>query len=397
MILKNKVWKYIDEKKDEFLEMSDYIFDNPELGLQEFKAVNLLTDHLEKKGFSIERGLGGFETAFRAVFSNNINDSDSVPSIGLLCEYDALENLGHACAHNMQGPAILLAAEAIKETIKNLPYKLVIYGTPAEETIGGKIKMVEEGFFNDIDVALMMHGSSTTTTDIKSLAMTNFNVDFFGKSSHAALSPEKGRSALDGILLFFQGIEFLREHIKDGTRIHYTISNAGGPANVVPEFAQAKISIRSYERPYLDSVIERVKNIVQGAALMTETDSKMTETKKLDNKIPVLGLNNLLMKNADLSGSPRISPPREKTGSTDFGNVMYMVPGTCIRVAFVNEDATSHSKEYLDMGKTSQAHDAIIYGSKILSGAAIDMIENNEVLEAIKNEFLETKKKMNKI
>ncbi|MGL5099125.1 MAG: M20/M25/M40 family metallo-hydrolase, partial [Fusobacteriaceae bacterium] len=201
MILKNKVWKYIDEKKDEFLEMSDYIFDNPELGLQEFKAVNLLTDHLEKKGFSIERGLGGFETAFRAVFSNNINDSDSVPSIGLLCEYDALENLGHACAHNMQGPAILLAAEAIKETIKNLPYKLVIYGTPAEETIGGKIKMVEEGFFNDIDVALMMHGSSTTTTDIKSLAMTNFNVDFFGKSSHAALSPEKGRSALDGILL----------------------------------------------------------------------------------------------------------------------------------------------------------------------------------------------------
>ncbi|MGL5100553.1 MAG: amidohydrolase, partial [Fusobacteriaceae bacterium] len=213
----------------------------------------------------------------------------------------------------------------------------------------------------------------------------------------AALSPEKGRSALDGILLFFQGIEFLREHIKDGTRIHYTISNAGGPANVVPEFAQAKISIRSYERPYLDSVIERVKNIVQGAALMTETDSKMTETKKLDNKIPVLGLNNLLMKNADLSGSPRISPPREKTGSTDFGNVMYMVPGTCIRVAFVNEDATSHSKEYLDMGKTSQAHDAIIYGSKILSGAAIDMIENNEVLEAIKNEFLETKKKMNKI
>ncbi|MGL4252742.1 MAG: M20 family metallopeptidase [Cetobacterium sp.] len=395
--MKNKVWKYIDEKKDEFLVMSDYIFDNPELGLQEFKAANLLTEHLEKKGFSIERGLGGFETAFRAIYSNNANDSDSVPSIGLLCEYDALENLGHACAHNMQGPAILLAAEAIKETIKDLPYKLVIYGTPAEETIGGKIKMVEEGFFNDIDVALMMHGSSTTTTDIKSLAMTNFNVDFFGKSSHAALSPEKGRSALDGILLFFQGIEFLREHIKDGTRIHYTISNAGGPANVVPEFAQAKISIRSYERPYLDSVIERVKKIVQGAALMTETDSKMIETKKLDNKIPVLELNNLLMKNAELSGAPRISPPREKTGSTDFGNVMYMVPGTCIRVAFVNEDATSHSKEYLDMGKTSQAQDAILYGSKILSGAALDMIENNEVLEAIKNEFLETKKKMNKI
>lgn len=397
MILKDRVWEYIDKKKSEFSEMSDFIFDNPELGLQEFKAVNLLTKHLEEKGFSIEKGLAGFETAFRAVFSNNVKDSERVPSIGFLCEYDALENLGHACAHNMQGPAILLAAEAIKEVIKDLPYKIVIYGTPAEETIGGKIKMMEDGFFNDIDVALMMHGSSTTTTDIKSLAMTNFNVDFFGKSAHAALSPEKGRSALDGILLFFQGIEFLREHIKDGTRIHYTISNAGGPANVVPEFAQAKISIRSYERPYLDSVIERVKKIVQGAALMTETESKMTETKRLDNKIPVMELNNLIMKNAELSGAPRISPPREKTGSTDFGNVMYMVPGTCIRVAFVNEDTTSHSKEYLDMGKTSEAHNAVSYGAKILAGAALDMIEHQSILDGIKNEFLETKRKMNKI
>ncbi|MEG0398067.1 MAG: M20 family metallopeptidase, partial [Cetobacterium sp.] len=358
--MKKQIFNYIDSISKILTTHSDYIFDNPEIGLEEYKSSELLTSYLSENGFQIEKGIGGYETAFKATFECGENG----PSIGLLCEYDAIENMGHACGHHMQGPSIVGAALAIKNTINNTPYKLVVYGTPAEETIGGKIKMIENGCFKDIDVALMMHGSPTTTTDIKSLAMSNFTVTFHGTSAHAALAPEKGRSALDGVLLLFQGIEFMREHIKEDTRIHYTISNAGGPANVVPKLAEAKFSIRSYDRAYLNHVIERFKKVVHGASLMTETDYEIKETKSLDNKIPVIKLNDLLMENASLIGAPKLSPPREKTGSSDFGNVMYQVPGSCIRIAFVPENASSHSDEFLNAGKSSDAHNAVVMAAK---------------------------------
>ena len=294
----------------------------------------------------------------------------------------------------MQGPAIIGAALAIKETLKDKDYKLVVYGTPAEETIGGKLQMLREGCFKDIDVALMMHGSTTTTTDIKSMALSNFTIKFYGTSAHAALAPEQGRSALDGILLLFQGIEFMREHVKEDTRIHYTITNGGGPANVVPKFAEAKFSLRSYNRNYLDSVIERFKKIVHGASLMTETTYEIVETKSLNNKIPVLKLNELLMENAKIVNAPRISPPREKTGSTDFGNLMYAIPGSCIRIAFVPVGTSSHSDEFLNAGKTEDAHNAVIYSAKILAGTALDLILCPENMEEVKEEFKRNKSKI---
>lgn len=381
--MKEHIFNYIDSIKETLAQDSDFIFDNPEIGLEELKSSELLISRLEREGFSIEKGVGGYSTAFRATFENG----NGGPSIGLLCEYDAIENMGHACGHHMQGPAIVGAALGIKNILKDKNYKLVIYGTPAEETIGGKINMVKNGCFKDIDVALMMHGSPTTTTDIKSLAMSNFTVKFHGTSSHAALAPEKGRSALDGILLLFQGIEFMREHVKEDTRIHYTISNAGGPANVVPKLAEAKFSIRSYDRAYLNHVIERFKKVVQGASLMTETTYEIIETKSLDNKIPVIKLNDILMENAKLVNAPRISPPREKTGSTDFGNVMYQVPGSCIRVAFVPEGVSSHSEDFLNAGKSQDAHEAVALAAKIIAGASYDMINDTNLFEDIKAEF----------
>ncbi len=387
--MKNDIFNYIDSMKTELIQYSDFIFDNPEIGLKEYKSSELLISILKDNGFTIEKGLSGYDTAFRAVFQNGVGG----PSIGLLCEYDALENIGHACAHHMQGPSVIGAVLGIKNKLKNKPYKLVVYGTPAEETIGGKIKMLKDGYFKDIDIALMMHGSPTTTTDIKSLAMSNFNVIFHGTSSHAALAPEMGRSALDGLLLLFQGIEFMREHIKEDTRIHYTISNAGGPANVVPKLAEAKFSIRSYNREYLDTVIKRFEKIVQGASLMTETTYEIIETKRLNNKIPVIQLNNLLMENATLLEAPRISAPREKTGSSDFGNVMFTVPGSCIRVAFVPIGTSSHSEEFLNFGKSEDAHLAVVLASKILAGTVYDLINNPTTLNNIKTEFKENKMK----
>ncbi|MCQ8211329.1 M20 family metallopeptidase [Cetobacterium somerae] len=391
--MKQEVLQNVDELKDSLINLGDFIFDNPEIGLEEFKSSKKLIEILEKNGFKVEVGIGGFKTAFKAIYEVGENG----PSIGLLCEYDALEGMGHACAHHLQGPSIVGAALSLKNKLKNRNYKIVVYGTPAEETIGAKVKMLENGCFNDIDIALMMHGAPDTTTDVKSLALSNFTVKFHGVRAHAALAPEKGRSALDGLILLFQGIEFLREHVREDVKMHYTITNAGGPANVVPKYAEAKFSIRSYDRAYLDHVIERFKKVVQGASLMTETDYEIIETKRLNNKIPVLKLNQILMNNAELIKAPRLSPPREKTGSTDFGNVMYHVPGSCIRIAFVPQGTSSHSDEFLCAGKSIEAHQAIVLGAKILAGTAYDLINNSELFKEVLSEFKTNKEKSEKI
>ncbi|MBF4693479.1 amidohydrolase [Fusibacter ferrireducens] len=388
---KEKLFTSIDSISDELLTMADYIFDHPELAFEEYKAMTLLTDYLEKEGFHVERGLGSLDTAFRATYGKAIEGK----RIGLLCEYDALAGMGHGCAHHMQGPSIVGAAKAIKEYILDADtYQLVIYGTPGEEGGGGKITMLEEGCFKDIDVALMMHGGPATQTDIRSLAAASVKVTYHGKSAHAALKPETGRSALDALLLTFHGVEFLREHVLEDTRMHYTVADAGGPNNVVPAKAVGTFSLRSYNSFYLSDLLERFKRIVQGASLMTDTQYEIELEKNLESKIPVLTLNDCLMSNAELSKAPCIRGAREKTGSTDFGNVMYQIPGACIRVAFVDENVSSHSKEFLDDGKTERGHNAVVQATKIIAGTAYDLITSETLISDIKQEFKIQKSKM---
>ena len=375
----------IDRIAPALLAMSDNIFDHPEEGLQEYYAVEQLTGWLEQEGFHVERGVADVETAFRAIWSNGVGG----PNIGLLCEYDALPGLGHACGHHLQGPCILAAAEAVKNNAGDTPFTLTVYGTPAEESVSGKIMMIQNGCtFEELDVALMMHAANATQVDVKSMANTKFTVTFHGISSHAAIRPEKGRSALDALLLAFQGVEFLREHVLEDTRIHYTVTDCGGtPANVVPAKATGSFYVRSYNRTYLDTVIERFKKVMAGAAMMTETEVEINEIKSVDNKIPVLSLNELVIGNAEKAGAPKIGPSREKTGSTDFGNVMHRVPGTCIRIAFVGDSAAAHYIEYLMAGKTKEAHDAIIYGARTLAMTAADLIKEPGLIMKIKEEF----------
>ncbi|MBU5669210.1 M20 family metallopeptidase [Peptoniphilus sp. MSJ-1] len=387
--MKDLVIKEIDKIKEKLFELSDQIFDNPELCYKEFFASNLLEDYLEENGFEVERGLGSVETAFRAKYSNG----DSKYNIGILCEYDALP-MGHGCGHQMQGPSIIGAAIAIKEAVKDLPYNLIVYGTPAEEGGGGKMKMLDEGFIKDIDVALMMHGGPATQVDVKSMAMSSRYVKFFGKSSHAALKPEAGRSAFDALLLAFQGVEFLREHVKEDTRMHYTVTTLPGPANVVPSKVEGHFSLRSYNSKYLDEIVERFNDIIKGAALMTGTTYEIREDRRLESKIPAYILNDLIMKNARKLGAPRIREAREKTGSTDFGNVTYLLPGSCARIAFVPEGTSSHSQEFLDLGKAKEARECVEFGAKIIATTVYDLIENPKLIEKQIEEFKEYKKKM---
>lgn len=384
-MLKEVMFRDIDGIRNEMTAMADDIFDHPEIGLEEFHAQKVLTDWLEKEGFVIERGVAGVETAFKAVYRYG----EGGPNIGLLCEYDALPGIGHACGHHMQGPSILAAAKALKDAEIREPYVITVYGTPAEESVSGKIRMIQNGCtFEELDAALMMHGGPATQVDVKSLANSKYKVIFHGVSAHAAIKPEKGRSALDALILAFQGIEFLREHVNSDVKIHYTVVNCGGtPANVVPAYAEASVYVRSYNRAYLDTVCRRFEKVLKGAAMMTETEVEIIEEKKVDNKIPVLTLNDLVMKQAEEIHAPQIAPAREKTGSTDFGNVMRRVPGTCARIAFVAPGAAAHSQEYIEAGKTEAAHDAVIYGAKILAGTALELIEDPELLKQAKEEF----------
>ena len=384
--MKEKVFTQIDSMKEQMCSLSDLIFDNPEIGMSEHFAVGKITEVLKKHGFSVELGIAGMPTAFRAVYENGAGG----PSIGMLCEYDALRGLGHGCAHHIQSPVVLGAAIALKDCLeKNIPYKLVIYGTPDEEGVGegGKVIMSEAGCFRDIDVALIMHGGAFTQADRHSLARYECDVEFLGKSAHAATHPWLGRSALDAALLAFTAVEYMREHVADDTRMHHTIADTGGkPANVVADYAKATFELRSRSNGRLATIVEWFHDILKGAAMMTETTYRIDKVRRYHAKFAVDILHELFFANARLVGAKRISEPRQRTGSTDFGHVMQIVPGIGFRIAFV-ESGASHSQEWLDAGKSDDAHEAIISASKILAGIAIDLIASPENVARMKNEY----------
>lgn len=395
--LKKLLGEVIEMHRAELCKMADLIYDFAEKSAEEYKSMELLTDYLQNEGFTVERGIA-LDTAFRATWDNcraSVDDEgeNTAPVLGILVEYDALEDIGHACGHHMQGPAGIGAAIAIKDVMKDYPFKLVIYGTPAEETLGGKIVMLDAGYMKELDLALMSHGSPNTSVDEKCMALENFVVTFHGVKSHAAISPDEGRSALDAALLSFHAIEMLREHVKDDTRMHYTIRNAGGPPNVVPDLTVAEYTLRSYSTSYLNTVVERFYNILKGAALMTDTTYDIQRDLPFKSKIVCYSVNDLLMKNAAYEKAPSIAAPRKKTGSTDFGNVLYEIPGSCIRIAFTKPDAQPHSQEYLEAGKTDKAHDAICYAAKIMADTFCDVITTPGLLTQIKEEFYAAKQK----
>lgn len=395
--LKKLLGEVIEMHRAELCKMADLIYDFAEKSAEEYKSMELLIDYLQNEGFTVERGIA-LDTAFRATWDNcraAVDDEgkNTAPVLGILVEYDALEDIGHACGHHMQGPAGIGAAIAIKDVMKDYPFKLVIYGTPAEETLGGKIVMFDAGYMKELDLALMSHGSPNTSVDEKCMALENFVVTFHGVKSHAAISPDEGRSALDAALLSFHAIEMLREHVKDDTRMHYTIRNAGGPPNVVPDLTVAEYTLRSYSTSYLNTVVERFYNILKGAALMTDTTYDIQRDLPFKSKIVCHSVNDLLMKNAAYEKAPSIAAPRKKTGSTDFGNVLYEIPGSCIRIAFTKPDAQPHSQEYLEAGKTDKAHDAICYAAKIMADTFCDVITTPGLLTQIKEEFYAAKQK----
>ena len=384
--MKEKLRTYIDSICGELCGLADDIFDHPECGGEERYAVERLTKFLRDQDFTVEAGIAGLPTAFRAIYQVGTGG----PSIGLLCEYDALKGFGHGCGHHMQGPAVLGAAAALRRCLgEDTPAKIVVYGTPAEETSMGKTIMLREGYFRDIDIALMTHANPETNVDVKSLALRSYRVKYHGVSAHAAIKPEDGRSALDALMLACHGLECLREHVRDDVRMHYAIRETSPLSNVVPDFVEASFVIRSYSTDYIETLVPRLEKVLRGAAMMTETTCEISEKSHLDSKVPSYIINDLIMENAQAVDAPQLGAPREKTGSTDFGNVLHTLPGACVRIAFVPRGTSSHSQEYLDAGKSDAAHLAVRLAAQILALTSWDVIEDKGLLERIRAEFAE--------
>lgn len=281
---KERLLERIDEDSPELLSLARELWENPELGLHETESAELLSQRLESEGFEVERGIGDMPTAFVASYGSGS------PRVGILGEYDALPNLsqavtaqqepveegapGHGCGHNLFGVGSLGAAIAVKEEIENgeLDGTVRYYGCPAEETLVGKVYMARDGAFDDLDAALTWHPSHLSAPfKARSLAMNSLEYEFAGQSAHAADSPESGRSALDGVELMNMGAEFMREHVSDDARIHYSILDGGGAPNVVPSSASVWYFVRAPSRDGVERITDWLDEVAEGAALMTQT------------------------------------------------------------------------------------------------------------------------------
>lgn len=386
--MKNEIMSEIEKIKESLWDINDYIYCNPELGDQEFKAVKKLTSFLEKHSFNIEIGVANRETSFKAEFDSGKEG----PTIAYMCEYDALPGIGHGCGHNMIGTMGAGAGVALSKVINKIGGKVVVFGTCAEETNGAKVDMAEQGLFNNVDVAMMLHPNNVTCESGTSLAMEAIEFDFFGQTSHAAASPEKGINALDAVILTFNGINALRQHVTSDVRMHGIISEGGVAANIVPDKAVAKFYVRAAKKKYLKEVVEKVKNIARGAALMT---GARLEISNYESSFDDMNTNKNLSKifNKNLEGlGVEVKEAEKVSGSLDMGNVSYVVPSIHPMIGIGNVNLVGHTVEMAEATITNEAHEAIIKGVTALAFTGYDVISDKNLLSEIKKEFEETVK-----
>ena len=263
--LKEQAKVAIDEAIDEVVDLSRKIQANPETAYQEVKAVRWVSDALEGHGFEVQRGLAGLETAFEA----SLKGRGSGPVIALIAEYDALPGVGHGCGHNLIAAGAVGAAIGLRSVMNQLDGALKIFGTPAEECTfepGGKIQLLDRNALEGIDACLMFHPWTATQLVGSDLAVTTLEIDFRGKTAHAAADPWRGANALDGVMLTYMNINALRQHVKSDVRIHGIVTHGGDAPNVVPDRASALFAVRSVDKDYLEQVVSRVEDCAQGAA-----------------------------------------------------------------------------------------------------------------------------------
>ncbi len=459
---KQELYKYIDENKEIFEELSDKIWECAELSLKEYKSAEIYIELLNKLGFEVETGLAGIKTAFSGKFGSG------KPVIGILGEFDALSGLsqvagksereelvqggcGHGCGHNLLGSGSLAAAYAIKKYLEEKGDgngTVIFYGCPGEEGGASKAFMAKEGIFKTLDAAFCWHpDSSNQVVSGSCLASIQVEYKFEGYPAQASSSPWLGRSGLDAVELMNVGVQFLREHMMHTDRIHYSITDAGGLSpNVVQPVGQVLYMVRSSNVTKAKALLERVEDIAKGAALMTGTKLKRRFIDGTADVLPNSVLEKVLYKNfseielptyteEELDFAKSIYDTYPKTGlpgfatmydseiaksvdklsnggkkaqndflmpylhcsallegSTDVGDASWLTPTAQINTATWTSQIPGHSWQIVSLGKSSIAKKGMILAAKVMTASAIDLFENEELLNAAKAEFLEKSK-----
>ncbi|MGL5088090.1 MAG: M20 family metallopeptidase [Cetobacterium sp.] len=386
--MENKIIDFLNKNRAEFIGLSQSIHKNPEIGNEEYFAAELLTNYLELKGFSIERDIAGHKTGFIARKQSIHGES---PKIAFLAEYDALPNLGHACGHNIIGSISVAGAVALGEALNTLPGEIVVYGCPSEEGgVNGSAKgsFVRENLFLGIDVAMIIHPGSQNSITNKSLAVNPLDFEFFGKSSHAAGSPENGKNALDALLHFFTGIASLRQHVKSDVKIHGIITHGGDAPNIIPDYTKARFYIRAATKLSCDDVTNRILSVAEGAAIMTGCKTKATSFQnRVDNLVRTDYFDELYVKTMAKLGVEVSTVLKNSIGSTDVGNVSHIIPTIHPNIKICDSNISGHTHEFEKAAGSIEGDNAVILGGKALALLGLELIQNPAELKKVKESF----------
>ncbi|HHW03497.1 MAG TPA: M20 family metallopeptidase [Thermoanaerobacterales bacterium] len=381
--LKEKVVLLVDEIKNDIFEVADRIHENPELGNQEFKASKLLKEKIAEYGFSV-RDVTGLPTAFIATKKG----AKTGPTIALLAEYDALPQLGHACGHNLIAAASFGAAAALGKLGDDLAGEVMLVGSPAEETDGAKVLLVEKGIFSGVDAAMMVHPGNKTTVYSTSLAMEAIEFTYTGKAAHAAAAPHMGINALDAVIMLFNGINALRQQLRSDVRIHGIITEGGKACNIIPDKAVARFYVRAGEKNYMLKVKEKVIACAKGAELATGAKLSYRNFElPFDNLVTNRTMADLFKQNLKEQGYDDISDEEEGIGSTDMGNVSQVVPAIHPHIAIAEPNVAPHSIEFCQAAGSERGKKAALISAKAMAMTAIDLVEKPELLNKAKEEF----------
>lgn len=380
---RQRVLDRVDELADTLTTASHRIHAEPELGFEEHAAHDLLTGILDDAGLDLVRSAYGLDTAFQA------SAGSQGPLVAVLCEYDALPGIGHACGHNIIATAGLGAGLAAAAVCEEMGGQIRILGTPAEEGGGGKVLMLERGAFDGVDAAMMVHPADADLRNITSLAVQQIRVVYTGRAAHAAAAPEFGRNALDAAVLGYVNVAALRQHISPEERIHGIFTEAGQRANIVPERAAASWYVRSPDRAGADELAQRVVACLEAGALasgctMTHKLIQPSYNEVRDNQAL---LDAYVANSATLGRHVMPADDHQVVGSTDLGNVSYLVPSIHPMIKTAPTGTAIHTTEFAAAAVSPEADEALLDGARAMAMTVLDCWSGGGLLDAARDEF----------
>jgi len=382
--VKEAISQAVDRLGDELEALSHQIHAHPELGYEEVKACAWLADFLDRKGFKVETGVAGVATAFRATI-----ETGAGPTVAILCEYDALPGIGHACGHNVIATSGAGAGAALAAAKAQLPKgRILVIGTPAEEGGGGKVKLIQGGVFKDVDCAMMIHGFDRTLLHQDLLGIVRVTFEYAGKAAHASVDPWAGVNALDACIQTFNAISMLRQQVRPECRIHGIITSGGAAANIIPEYAAATFYVRA---PLIDTMWELHKRVVacaEGAARAAGAGLKVIQHDTVyepmnSNKV----LLDLFAANMKTAGLAEGEPIPDRLGSSDVGNVSQVIPTIQPMVAIAPLGTAIHSREFADAAVKPLARAGLLAAAKAMAMTTLDLLAEPGLVEKAKRAF----------